>query len=85
MSKFEGFRGELGVRISNVEGIEAPSIVANDGFSAPNERRGTCWNMGFSIIVSGTGLLDTLDVGVKTGVPLDEEDSEGFSLISKRL
>ena len=85
MSKLKDFRGELGVGISNAEGIEAPPIMADDGFSAPNDRKGTCWNMVFSIIVSGTGLLDTLDVGVKTGVPFDEEDSEAFSLNSKRL
>lgn len=31
-----------------------------------------------SVMVVGTGLLETLDVGVKTGVPFDEEYSKGF-------
>lgn len=61
-----------------VDGVRALRIVANDGRSESNDKKGTgCWRI-LSVIAAATGLLDALDVGVKTGEPLEEEYFEGF-------
>lgn len=55
----------------------APNIVGSDGISASNDRKGTDNSPILSVIVATIGLLDALDVGVKTGEPVDEEYPEG--------
>ncbi len=50
------------------------------------DRRGTGCSAISSVDAAATGLLDALDVGVKMGVPVEEEEySEGFWLDSERL
>lgn len=64
--------------IPGVDGVRALRIVANDRLSKSNDQKGSgCWRI-LSVIVAATGLLDALDVGVKTGEPLEEEYFEGF-------
>lgn len=65
------------MRIPGVDGVRALWIVANNGGSESSDRKGTgCWPTS-SVIVAATGLLDALDVGVKTGVPVEEEYPDG--------
>ena len=54
--------------------------MSNDGISASSDQKGTGCSPILVVIAAATGLLDALEVGVKTGVPLEEEYSEGFRL-----
>lgn len=65
------------MRTPVVDAVGAPNIVANDGILASNDRNDIGWEPILFVIVAGTGLVDALDLGVKTGVPPDEESSEG--------